>query len=32
MCCHNLKNYIFAAVTKIYKNVRHRNKSKKDYC
>ena len=26
------KNHIFAAVTKLYKNVRHRNKSKKDYC
>lgn len=29
--CHSCKNYIFAAVTKLYNNVRHRNKSKKDH-
>lgn len=29
--CHSLKYSIFAAVTKLIYNVRHRNKSKKDH-
>ncbi len=31
MAVFKFKNYIFAAETKIYKNVRHRNTSQKNY-